>query len=223
MYTLLIPAVIFTNMNPNQTVILDIFGTLATIERPHRSFSILRETLNVSKGKFGRAAMTDPHTLTSLSQIFGRVDPQVLTGIERLLWDEVASIRFFPESLSVLRELLAQGSQVILASNLALPFGCAIELLLDNVGPWQALNATNGKESALLAYSYNLGSVKPEDGFYKTINDYAQPYQTNTWMIGDRYEEDCLGAIKAGWNGYHLRRDEGENLMDAMLKLGILK
>lgn len=209
------------NMNSHKTVVLDVFGTLAYIQRPHRAYSILREALApVDAAAFGRLAMTRPLTPAGVVAALGRrMDPQALDGIERLLWDEVASVRLYPETLAVLGELLAQGTRVVLGSNLALPFGSALEPLLDAVGPWQRLDEQPSGQ-ALTAYSYDLGHLKPDPLFYAHIQ---QAVGGEILMAGDRREEDWQAPTRAGWRACWLKREDGYTLLDAMLALGLLR
>lgn len=67
--------------------------------------------------------------------------------------------------------------------------------------------------------SYDLGVEKPERAFFRSIAselynaDKArepllgmQEFLENLWHIGDSYEKDFVGAVKAGWNGVLLDR-----------------
>lgn len=218
-----LPSLDDPNMNFEQTVILDVFGTLATIERPHKAYSLLREALGVSDTRaFGRLAMTESLTLAGLAGRTGRIDPQVLAGIERLLWDETASVRLFPETISVLSELLAQGTRVVLGSNLAMPFGCALEPLLDAVGPWSRLGEDPDAQ-AITAFSYDIGHLKPEAEFYRHIQKALGAPTRSLAMTGDRLDEDCQAPARQGWRSHQLQREEGQTLIDAVMALDLLR
>lgn len=63
--------------------------------------------------------------------------------------------------------------------------------------------------------SYDIGHSKPERAFYTSVfNRYYQQdqpssmskYLENVWHVGDHYEKDFVGAVKAGWNGILLDR-----------------
>lgn len=69
--------------------------------------------------------------------------------------------------------------------------------------------------------SYDLGVNKPNRQFFQTISKqyYSKDSQgtdsptmteflENAWHIGDHYDKDFVGAVKAGWNGVLLDRSK---------------
>lgn len=207
---------------PDTTLVLDVFGTLAYISRPHRAYSLLRESLGETGQGFAVEAMSAPMGIVELAGKRGRVDTQVLAGIERMLLDEVASIRLYPDTIAVLGELLSQGTRIVLGSNLALPFGAALEPLLEAVGPWMRLGEGEAGP-ALTAYSYDLGLVKPDPDYYQAIAEELGVAPAELFMIGDRQDEDFQAPSRAGWSCHLLQREKGFGLADAAIALGLLR
>lgn len=74
-------------------------------------------------------------------------------------------------------------------------------------------------ENPFVYISYDLGTEKPERAFFRSIAgelykiDKAneprlsmQEFLENLWHVGDSYEKDFVGAVKAGWNGVLIDR-----------------
>lgn len=67
--------------------------------------------------------------------------------------------------------------------------------------------------------SYDIGHAKPSRAFFRAVSDkyYRRArarglllgmgeYLERVWHVGDHYEKDFVGAVKAGWNGVLLDR-----------------
>lgn len=66
--------------------------------------------------------------------------------------------------------------------------------------------------------SYDQGFAKPSKQLFDSIIVASQPLSTptaeyleNCWHVGNHYDQDFVGCIKAGWNGIYLDRASNEH------------
>lgn len=205
-------------MNPPlpNTVVFDAFGTLVTIAKPTRPFARLRHYLSTrgaDVSRFSRLAMTQPISLAGLAHLHGIEAPMALLGsLEADLQKELESVRPFPEAMEVLRFLLGQGVTVVVGSNLGWPYGTVVRSVLESAG------------SLRMAFSYEMGVMKPEPAFYQEVAQSVRPASVvglpSLFMVGDRRQEDYEAPLAAGWTAWHLERSLGFTLWDGLKHRG---
>lgn len=81
----------------------------------------------------------------------------------------------------------------------------------------QSLGVSDYINDSEVHISYEIDAAKPEKEFYDAIakryrsshhsaRRLSSQFLENCWHIGDDYEKDFLGAVRAGWNGVYLDR-----------------
>lgn len=81
----------------------------------------------------------------------------------------------------------------------------------------QSLGVSNYINDSDVYISYEIDAAKPEKEFYDAIakryrsshhseRRLSSQFLENCWHIGDDYDKDFLGAVRAGWNGVYLDR-----------------
>ena len=209
---------------PFDAIVFDAFGTLVEIQRPLRPYASLRAALQARGAEISqlpRQAMTSTVSLAALAQTAGVPLPaEVLLPLEEAIDREVASVTAFPDAREAIELALRQADRVIVASNLAHPYGKPVERWLQRWGAVEKLSATS-QSRLLTAFSFDLGLLKPEPAFYAEIASRlsaltAKPVASlSVAMVGDKQAEDCDGPRAAGWQAHCLDRAAGQVLLDA--------
>lgn len=201
-------------MSVSATIVFDAFGTLVQVRDVRRPFARLRAWLalqGVQTQDLPHQAMAHPHSLESLAARAGVPLPaEFAAQLQDDLAAELASIAWFPEAPAVLAALLRAKMRIVIASNLAHPYGPAVQALAATVAPVGRLGSQAAIETA---WSYDVGHLKPAPAFYALVAS-ATPNPVIA-MVGDRWEEDVAGPRRAGWASWHLRRAQGQRLWDA--------
>lgn len=206
-------------------VVLDAFGTLVHIRRPARPFAMLRAKLadkGVDVSDFSTRAMAGRHTLADLAaQYSGQGDTHMtledLAALDGLLLDELERIEPYPDAERTLRYLLGHGATVIVASNLAWPYGLPLRASLRQMTSGDSCSQSSGIWGTF--FSYEQGVLKPDPGFYTALERYIVDSpgiaRDRIFMVGDKLAEDVNAPITAGWQAWHLDRPAGASLLDA--------
>lgn len=181
-----------------RAVVFDVFGTLAVIGdrlQPYKKImKLLTEKGHKPGIKSGRTILATNVGLSGIPALFGYSLPsEVLQEAEMALYQEMSSIRLYPETVECLEELRARNYRLALCSNLATPYAVPIRLLL----PFR-LDAE--------VWSFSAGAVKPEPDIYRQVETKMGFSGKQLLMVGDTLEADCTGPRKFGWHGYHLNR-----------------
>ena len=203
-------------------IVFDAFGTLVRISAPTRPYAALRKHLESSAvtagSDFARRAMTGRWSIAELAQ--RPIESDQIDRFERGVTEEVASVVPFDDAAEAIERALAQAHRVIVASNLAWPYGRAVEEWLSQWGDVGALG--EDRESRLLtAFSFDVGYVKPEPAFYHWVTAALaglldKPSSAlRLAMVGDKQAEDCDAPLAAGWRAWRVNRAQGQGLMDA--------
>lgn len=181
-------------------VIFDVFGTLVKFEAKHHPFRQLlkwaRENGRHVRPDDARTIMTIAGDVKSISVGLG-VQPsaEFVSHLEMQIQDELASLDLFEDVAFVLDNLVKQGVRVGICSNLAQPYGAAIDRLLSGFEIERFL-------------SYELSSIKPELEIYNAICDRFKCTPGQCLFVGDTYDADYLGPKKYGMHALHLVRNE---------------
>lgn len=102
--------------------------------------------------------------------------------------------RVFPDVEPTLRRLRDLGVPLVVASN----SDDRVVTVLENLGLSHYFDDVH--------LSYHHGSTKPDRRFFGAIVDQRvvadrTQYLENVWHVGDSYDADFTGAVRAGWNG----------------------
>ncbi|MDR5809288.1 HAD family hydrolase [Caballeronia sp. LZ019] len=174
-----------------KAVVFDAFGTLCEITAPKRPYARLAR-LSKDRQHARQLLMSKPFLLREAAVELG-VNIDEIRMLEAELQTELASIRLFPEVSQVLMALRSKGVALAVASNLALPYAAPLRRLL----PFE-LDA--------YAWSFEVGSLKPDCGIYSNLCSQLRLHTNEVLMIGDTYVDDYEGAIASGLNAIHLNR-----------------
>jgi FMN phosphatase YigB (HAD superfamily) len=180
-----------------QAVIFDAFGTIIRIENARHPFRQLLK-LGIAQGRRPRpddasALMSHPWSLAQAADHFGIVVPPTeLERIQSELDDELAGIQPFTDALSCIEALRAQGMKVAICSNLAQPYGAAVERIFPDLDGY--------------GFSYEIGTLKPDRRIYDAVLTELAVDACKVWMIGDSQRCDREGPIALGIKGHYLNR-----------------
>lgn len=117
--------------------------------------------------------------------------------LERELEEEIVSIRLYDDAIDALTNARALGLKIGIASNLAAPYAAPINALL----PFE-LDA--------YAWSFEIGSKKPDPVIYEWVCRRLKVEPNEVLMVGDTLSADYFGATAFGMPAFHL--DRGGNL-----------
>lgn len=188
-------------LNANvELVIFDLFGTLIQYGVMHHPFRQLlkwaKENGRQPKADDARRVMTLNADIPELAAALGICAPDAL--IEQIKMDireELNSLTLFADVKPTLTGLAERGIPFAICSNLAAPYGEAVDLFL---GDFQFLRCL----------SYDVGFIKPETDIYQFLIKQANVSPQNCLFIGDTFLADYQGPLEFGMNALHLVRDE---------------
>lgn len=184
-----------------QAVIFDAFGTVVRINEPTHPFKKLLMH-GLAQGR--KVDMNDAAIIMSaafsLEQAAAHfcidISSEDLALIQSLLNTELKNIERFPDAEDCIYALKAAGVKVAICSNLAMPYGTAVDQL------WPGLDA--------YAYSYAVGALKPDPRIYESVLEQLGEEARSVWMIGDSQRCDRDGPTQVGIKGHYLRRSQDE-------------
>lgn len=210
---------------PFDAIVFDAFGTLVHIGQPTRPYAQARQALEGRGGQvegFARQAMTTRLPLEALARQSGAaLSTADLNHYRELTQAEVASVVPFADAGKAIEAALLHADRVIVGSNLAAPYGVAVEKWLRQWGRVQPLGKAAASARLLTAFSFDVGHVKPEPAFYAWVAQAlaqatSKPLEgLKIAMVGDKQAEDCDGPALAGWQSHRLDRKAGQTLLDA--------
>jgi FMN phosphatase YigB (HAD superfamily) len=188
-------------------VIFDAFGTLLQIQQPTHPF---RQILKLGIAQGRRPQADDIRTLMSrhldlkgAAKHFGiTLEAQQIKDLEQSLKAELASIKAYPDGLEALHLLREAGIKVSVCSNLAKPYGAAVDLLLPDLDAY--------------GLSFEVGAMKPEKAIYQATVDQMSLDLVDCAMIGDSQRCDRDGPASFGIKGFFLGRDGSGDFSDLM-------
>lgn len=198
------------NLMKIAAVIFDAFGTLARITRPTHPYGQLLRQGKRQGRKFRsddmQTLMTHKLSISQAAAWFGiQVSPDRLHLLEQALAAELASIEPFPDALEAIAMLRAAGIRTAICSNLAMPYGPAIQQIFPNLGGY--------------SFSYQVGAMKPSPIIYRHACDLLGVRPGNDFggngrvvMIGDSARCDRDGPRQCGISGFILRREHSEGV-----------
>lgn len=181
-------------------VIFDLFGTLIKFGEMHHPFRTLmkwaRENGRAPHRNDARSLMTRNLSVKGLADSLGIDPPKTL--LQQIVDDieiELNSLQLYDDVIPVFDQLTNKGISIAICSNLAKPYGRAIELLPTNI-PY------------LTCMSYEVGFIKPDPEIYQWIIDKKGVDASQCLFIGDTLHADYYGPIGIGMEAYHLIRGD---------------
>lgn len=181
-------------------IVFDLFGTLVKSNLRHSPYRRLVK-FGQTHGRPMRS--TDARVIMSLnygiremaSYLNINAHSDLLYELERQIAEEISSLELFEDVPETLEYIKSLGIPIAICSNLAQPYGKAIERLLEGVKFQKFL-------------SYELGCIKPDMYMYKNIADATHVSKEHTLFVGDNYICDYSGPLKFGFQARHLVRGE---------------
>ncbi|RYY01733.1 MAG: HAD family hydrolase [Gammaproteobacteria bacterium] len=179
-------------------VVFDIFGTLIKFGIQHHPFrqllKLARENGRQVRPDDARMVMTINGDLEYIGNELGINPPSEL--VQKLEWqigDELSSLTLFDDVVPTLNALQSRGIKIGLCSNLAQPYGAAIDRLLAGFDLKHFL-------------SYELSIIKPEAQIYQSILSSFNCSAEQCLFVGDTFEADYVGPTAMGMKAVHLVR-----------------
>lgn len=196
-------------------IVMDAFGTVVYIDGPrHRPFRLVWDYLH-QRGRL----KPDASPAAAMRQAFDlrqAWDDWALPGTyipaarqwdkwNKMLEEEVSSIRAYPEVVNVLKEARSRGFLTAICSNLAMPYaqGVIQALGFENIDAW--------------IWSFDHQSIKPEEDIYKQVEKSLNVSPFQLVMTGDTWREDVEAPRRQGWRSIHMDRS---GLQHGALDLG---
>ncbi len=173
-----------------RAIAFDAFGTLVHIGRKRHPFERLMRQAR-DRAKMIPSPMAQPIGLADYAAALGLPHPDAeLAALD----EELATIALYPDTLDALRLVRDRGVKVAVASNLAQPYAASLRALLGNlVDVWH--------------FSFDAGSIKPEQAFYAGLTAKLGCDPAELLMVGDTWRDDIVGAVEAGSRARWLDRD----------------
>ncbi|PBK49099.1 HAD family hydrolase [Pseudomonas syringae pv. actinidiae] len=188
-------------------VIFDAFGTLLQIQQATHPFRQLLK-LGIIQGRKTQAndirvLMTTNLNLKAAARHLGiALQPHQIKEIHDALSAEIQSIEPYQDGLEAIRLLRESGVKVAVCSNLAKPYGSAVEVLLPDLDGY--------------GLSFEVGAMKPEKAIYEATVDQMSLHLEDCVMIGDSQRCDRDGPTAFGIKGFYLGRDGQGDFEDLM-------
>lgn len=180
-------------------VAFDLFNTLVKYQIRHSPYRKLIR-YGQSQGRAvrptdARDILTTNCDLQGIAEYFGiNAPPSFLRELEMQLDEELESLSLYEDVKETLESLAELNISIAICSNLAAPYGKAIDNLLSEF-------------SSDTFLSYKLGSIKPDREIYKAISDTMEIPANECLFIGDNFHCDYQGPIEFGFQARHLVRD----------------
>lgn len=179
-------------------VIFDAFGTIVRISKgvhPYRRIIKIGIEQGRRPGKDDLQRIMTGHVgLREAARLFGiQVDQERMLEIEHALEQELASIEAYEDGLKAVQMLQGAGLQVAVCSNLAEPYGPAVERLYPTLNGY--------------GFSYEVGAAKPDRAIYVATADQMSLDLDQCLMIGDSQLRDRDAPTLLGLKGHYLSRD----------------
>lgn len=192
-----------THNDKPKVVIFDVYGTLVKFGVMHHPFRQLlkwaRENGRTPKPDDARTLMTINGDVPKLASALGiEATDELIEQIQLHIQEELDSLTLYDDVLPTLAALRGYNIPIAICSNLAFPYGKAIDLLL--------------KEQQLIrALSYETGFIKPEPGIYHAVISQLQVRPEECLFVGDTLLADYEGPRQFGMSAYHLVRGTPSN------------
>jgi HAD superfamily hydrolase (TIGR01549 family) len=194
-----------------KAIIFDAFGTLVKIGESRSPYRQLMKWLRESGRKpsmyDAKIIMSYALNIEQLALHFGHTIPiQLLNEINDDLQFELNTIDLYEDTLPTLQKLKDCGFTIALCSNLAMPYGEKLKILLPNIFD-------------ALFLSYEVGYIKPEQEIYEAIRDHFSCEMSEMLFIGDHPILDVKMPISLGMSARLIERNRSQSLLDVLKNL----
>lgn len=197
------------------------FGINKSIEEIESKFPIIYKELQLKYpnwGKLNGITNSNEWWMKLIVQLFEiphyDTDKNSLKLCQRLLthFTSDQAYRVYDDVIPVLEELTKRNIKLVISTN----SDDRVSKILES------LNLSKYFETQDVHLSYNIGYTKPDKAFFDIVLDKyylvegknkskahvpRSKFLEKCWHIGDRYDEDFVGSIKAGWNGVLIDRN----------------
>lgn len=182
-----------------ELVIFDLYGTLIQIgvRRHHPYRKILQWAQQEGRAPTANDARTlmtqsgSPAEVFSVMGIFP--SEHLLAAFETDIEEEMSNLSVFDDVFPTLSQLVKWQVPIAICSNLAQPYGKAIDRLLTGF-------------PVLRCLSYDVGFIKPEPEIYQWIIDRAGMNPPQCLFVGDTFLADYQAPKQLGFEARHLVR-----------------
>lgn len=186
-------------------VIFDAFGTIVRISKgvhPYRRIIKIGIEQGRRPGKDDLQRIMTGHVgLREAARLFDiQVTQEQMLEIEHALEQELASIEAYEDGLKAVQMLQGAGLQVAVCSNLAEPYGSAVERLYPTLNGY--------------GFSFEVGADKPDRAIYVATADQMSLDLDQCLMIGDSQQRDRDAPTLLGLKGHYLSRDGNGDFTD---------
>lgn len=194
-----------------KAIIFDAFGTLVKIGESRSPYRKLMKWLRESGRKptiqDAKVIMSHAVNIEQLALHFGYVVPvQLLNEINDDLQFELNTIEFYEDTLPTIQKLKDCGFKIALCSNLAMPYGEQLKILLPDLFD-------------VVAFSYEVGAIKPEQQIYEVIQAHFGCEMSEILFIGDHPILDVKMPISLGMSARLIERNRSQSLIDVLENL----
>lgn len=196
------------NKNPH-LIVFDAFGTLVKMSKGRSPYLKLMKWLKDHGRKptalDAKIIMSHAVTIPELARLFGKEIPNYL--IDELNYDlqlDLNLVELYEDSIPRLQNLKEQGFQVVLCSNLALPYGERLKQILPN----HLFDA--------VIFSYEVGKIKPEPTIYQVICEKFDCQMSDLLFIGDHPILDVETPISLGIQARSIDINNNQNLANVL-------
>ncbi|WP_411687147.1 HAD family hydrolase [Acinetobacter indicus] len=191
-----------------KVIIFDAFGTLVKIGTSRSPYLKLMKWLKDNgrkpSPKDASIIMSKAIDIAQLALHFGQVIPeQLLNEINDDLQFELNTIELYEDTIPTLQTLKNRGFKIALCSNLAIPYGERLRTLLPSLFD-------------VVVFSYEVGSIKPEQQIYEFIKLHFDCEMSEMLFIGDHPVLDVEKPISLGMNARLIQRLKRQQLSDVI-------
>lgn len=191
-----------------KVIVFDAFGTLVKNGERRSPYRKLMQWLKANGRKpsaqDAKIIMSNFVDIEKLAKMFGAELPeQFLKEINNDLQHELSTIQLYEDTVPTLQILKEKGFKLALCSNLALPYGEKLRKLLPDFFD-------------IVAFSYEVGSIKPELEIYAVIQAYFGCDFSKMLFIGDHPILDVEMPLSLGMSARLIERQKNQELLDVL-------
>lgn len=191
-----------------KVIIFDAFDTLVKIGTSRSPYLKLMKWL---KGNGRKPSPNDANIIMSkaldiaqLALHFGQLIPEeLLNEINDDLQCELNTIELYEDTIPTLQTLKNRGFKIALCSNLAMPYGEQLKILLPSLFD-------------VVIFSYEVGAIKPEKHIYEVIKTHFSCEMSEILFIGDHPILDIETPISLGMSARLIKRHNNQKLTDVI-------
>ena len=184
--------------NKQELIAFDLFGTLVRFGVKRHPY---RRILIWAKESGRRPRPNDARQLMTLDvppeAVFKQLDisppPELLERFRIDITEELESLTLFDDVEAILNSLVRAGVRLAVCSNLAQPYGAAVDRLLSQFDLIRCL-------------SYQVGCIKPDAEIYAWLVRESGVTKEKTVFVGDNLVADYEGPTAFGFKAFHLVR-----------------